>query len=85
MEKLLKSQENSINYIHYANELWTSIVFLSNTIVTKAKQKLLNSPGSKTSTKILVDTITAIYLLDNVTLEDLFQEFLSARIVSLSF
>jgi hypothetical protein len=82
LEKSLKSHENSKNYIQYANELWASIVFLSNTIVTKARNKLLNSSGSKTSTKILIDTISAIYLLENVTLQDFFKEFLSTRTVS---
>jgi hypothetical protein len=82
LEKSLKSHENSKNYIQYANELWTSTVFLSNTIVTKARNKLFNSSGSKTSTKILIDTISAIYLLENVSLQDFFKEFLSTRTVS---
>ena len=84
MEKSLKSQPNSTNYIQYANELWSSIVFLSNTIINKSRSTLLN-PSSNNQVKVLIDAITAIYLLENVTLEDIFKEFLSTRTVIIEF
>ena len=80
LEKSLKSQENSSNYIQYGKELWTSIVFLSTTIVSKAKATFLNSKKN-TSSKTLINAIAAIYLLENTTLKQIFQEFISTRIV----
>ncbi len=82
-EKSLKTQENSSVYIQYANELWNSIVFLSHTIINKSRSTLVDS-GKNVSSKILIDSISAIYLLENNTsLKKLFQEFISSRTVIL--
>ena len=80
LEKQLKSQENSASYIQYANELWTSIVFLSSTILNRARSTLFSSsPTAHTSARVLIEAISAIYLLENVTLEQIFQQYLSTR------
>ncbi|CAF0714065.1 unnamed protein product [Brachionus calyciflorus] len=78
LEKSLKTDENSASYIQYAYELWNSTVFLSNTIVNKARNKLLNSVNIQSS-KILIDSICCIYLLENTNLKQLFQEYISTR------
>jgi len=79
LEKSLKEQENSTNYIQYAKELWASIVFLSSTILKKAKSAL-NSKKILTS-NILVNAITSIYLLENTSLKHIFNDFLQTRTV----
>lgn len=78
-EKHLRNQENSTIYIQYANELWNSIVFLSQTIASKAKATL-NSSGKNVTSKVLVDAIAAIYLLESgSSLKNIFQDFIKNR------
>lgn len=79
LEKSLKTIENSSNYIQYANELWASTVFLSKTIATKSRETFANL--SIDSTLVLAEAISAVYLLEQITLKDLFQEFLTSRTV----
>jgi hypothetical protein len=84
-EKSLKTQESSSVYIQYANELWNSIVFLSHTIVSKSRATLVGS-DKNVSSKVLIDAMSAIYLLENnSSLKKLFQEFVSSRTVSFGF
>lgn len=79
LETNLKNLENSSSYIQYANELWDSIVFLSKTIASKSRDTFtdLNIGSSKT----LIDAMSAIYLLENYSLEKLFREFIEKRTV----
>ncbi len=81
LENNLKSLDNSPNYISYANELWTSIVFLSKTIVAKARDVFSNLANDSSS--ILIDAMCSIYLLENVTLKEIFQMFLVERTVKI--
>ena len=82
LEKALKDQENSSTYIQYAKELWASIVFLSSTILKKAKAAL--NSKKKVASVTLINAITAIYLLENTSLKQIFDEFLSTRTVRLN-
>lgn len=81
LEKSLKSQENAAYYIKYANELWSSIVFLSNTIVNKSREAFSNVFKANSS-KQLIDAILGIYLLENTTLAQIYQNFIADRTVS---
>ena len=81
LEKSLKSQENASYYIKYANELWSSIVFLSNTIVNKSREAFSNLSKANSS-KLLIDAILGIYLLENTTLGQIYQNFVTSRTVS---
>jgi hypothetical protein len=83
LEKSLKSQENASYYIKYANELWTSIYFLSGKITNNARTTLLNTKNS--SYKVLLEAVTAIYFLENTTLEKIFNEFTQKRAVFIFF
>ena len=78
LEKNLKSIDNSSNYIQYANELWSSIVFLSKTIAAKARATFTDLKTD--SSNELVDAMSAIYLLDETDTKQLFGEFIAERI-----
>ena len=80
LEKSFKTLDNSANYIQYANELWTSIVFLSKTIGVKARATFLDL--QLCATPKLLDSISAIYLLENTSINQIFEEFLSSRTVN---
>ena len=82
LEKSLKAQENASYYIKYANELWSSIVFLSNTIVNKSREAFSNVSKAGNSSKLLIDAILGIYLLENTTLAQIYQNFTTSRTVS---
>ena len=79
LEKPLKTIENSSNYVQYANELWASTVFLSKTIATKSRETFANL--SIDSSLVLAEAISAVYLLEPISLKDLFHEFLHSRTV----
>ncbi|RNA42051.1 conserved oligomeric Golgi complex subunit 1, partial [Brachionus plicatilis] len=78
LEKSLKSGQNSTSYIQYAYELWNSIVFLSNTIMNKARDRLINLSDVQSSTAI-TDSICCLYILQNTDLKTLFQDYISTR------
>lgn len=84
LEKSLKSDENSTSYIQYAYELWNSIVFLSNTIINKARERLMNLTDVQSSSSI-TDSICCLYILQNTDLKKLFQDYLSTRTVGFFF
>lgn len=80
IEKALKSQENFVSYVQYANDLWKSIALLSSTIIGKARSILLHTRPSSVMTTIgsqmsqlspfvssitLIDAIACIYLLES--------------------
>jgi len=79
LEKSLKTIENSANYIQYANELWMSTVVLSKTIASKSRETFVNL--SIDSSAILAEAFSAIYLLEQTNLKNLFHEFLTSRTV----
>jgi hypothetical protein len=81
LEKSLKNQENSSHFIQYANELWKSIVFLTKTICNKARETLFNRYDLpyETAHRILIDAVSAIYLLENLSLETILKEYFSTR------
>jgi hypothetical protein len=93
LEKSLKKQENSMSYVQYANELWSSTVFLSDLIVSKSREACfgLTSKQTKSSlvsntsvnSNIISDAIAAIYLLQNTNTKELFNEFLKNRTVKI--
>ena len=81
LEKSLKSDQNSTSYIQYAYELWNSIVFLSNTIINKARERLINLSEVQSSSSI-TDSICCLYILEkNTDLKKIFQEYISTRTV----
>lgn len=77
LENNLKNLENSARHISYANELWSSIVFLSKTIASKARDTFTNL--NIDSSKIFTKAMSAIYLLETSSLKEIFQEFLDKR------
>ncbi len=77
LEDNLKSLENSASYIQYAHELWSSIVFLSKTIASKARGTFTDL--NIDSSKVLVNAMSAIYLLENLGLKQIFHEFMAKR------
>lgn len=80
LEKSLKTIDNSSYYIQYANELWMSTVFLSKTIASKSRETFINL--SIDSTDILAEAISAVYLLEQTNLKELFHEFITNRTVN---
>ena len=80
LEPSLKNLSNSSTHIQYANELWSSIVFLSNTIANKARDVFTDI--SINSAKTLTNAMSAIYLLESTNLKAIFNEFLKKRTVT---
>ena len=80
LEPSLKNLSNSSTHIQYANELWSSIVFLSNTIANKARDVFTDI--SINSAKTLTNDMSAIYLLESTNLKAIFNEFLKKRTVT---
>lgn len=80
LEPSLKGLANSASHIQYANELWSSIVFLSRTIAVKARDVFTDL--NVNSARTLTNAMSAIYLLESSSLKAIFSEFLKKRTVS---
>lgn len=82
-----------MSYVQYANELWSSTVFLSDLIVAKSKEACFGSSSKQAknslasnnslTSNILSDALSAIYLLQNTNTKELFSEFLKNRTVKI--
>ena len=57
-----------------------STVFLSKTIASKSRETFINL--SIDSTDILAEAISAVYLLEQTNLKELFHEFITNRTVN---